>query len=121
MLGAGAGPFADVFSLSHPPAIYTRVLRAHDTYLENALELGIPGAVVLTLAVAAPVMICLVGIRRRRRNALYPCMGVAASVLVGLHATVDFTMQVPAVAATYALIMGAACSQSWSTRNGNDA
>ena len=59
--------------------------------------------------------------RRRRRNALYPCMGVAASVLVGLHATVDFTMQVPAVAATYALIMGAACSQSWSTRNGNDA
>lgn len=120
-LGTGAGTFAQVFSLYHPPAIYTRVLRAHDTYLENALELGIPGAVVLTLALAGPAVICLVGIHRRRRNALYPCMGVAASVLVGLHATVDFTMQVPAVAATYALIMGAACAQSWSTRNSNDA
>lgn len=120
-LGTGAGTFADVFSLYHPPSIYTRVLRAHDTYLENALELGIPGAVVLTLAIAGPAVICLIGIRRRRRNALYPCIGVAASVLVGLHATVDFTMQIPAVAATYALIMGAACSQSWSTRNGGEA
>jgi len=119
-VGTGAGTFAEVFSLYHPPAIYTRVLQAHESYLENALELGIPGAVVLTLALAGPAMICLVGIRRRRRNALYPCIGVAASVLVGLHASVDFTLQIPAVAATYALIMGAACSQSWSTRNGNE-
>jgi O-antigen ligase len=117
-LGTGAGSFAQVFSLYHPPAIYTRVLRAHDSYLENALELGIPAAVVLTLALAGPAVICLAGIRRRRRDALYPCIGVAASVLVGLHAAVDFTLQVPAVAATYALIMGAACSQSWSTRKG---
>jgi O-antigen ligase len=117
-LGTGAGSFAEVFSLYHPPAIYTRVLRAHDSYLENALELGIPAAIVLILAFAGPAVICLAGIRRRRRDALYPCIGVAASLLVGLHATVDFTLQVPAVAATYALIMGAACSQSWSTRNG---
>lgn len=119
--GTGANTFAQVFSIYHPPAIYTRVLRAHDTYLENALELGIPATVVLTLALASPALVCLLGVRRRRRNALYPCIGIASSVLVGAHATVDFTLQIPAVAATYALIMGAACSQSWSTRNGGDA
>ena len=49
---------------------------------------------------------------------MYPCVGLAATVLVGLHALADFTLQVPAVMASYMLIMGAACAQSWSSRLG---
>ena len=33
--------------------------------------------------------------------------------IVAVHATVDFSLQNPAVAATYALLMGAAVAQSW--------
>jgi len=40
--------------------------------------------------------------------------------LIALHAAADFSLQVPAVAATYAMIMGAACAQCWSTRHGTE-
>ncbi len=46
----------------------------------------------------------------------YPCIGVAATALVGAHSFVDFSLQIPAVTATYCLLMGAACAQSWSSR-----
>ncbi|HEU4735612.1 MAG TPA: hypothetical protein VFS48_01115, partial [Solirubrobacterales bacterium] len=48
-------------------------------------------------------------LRRRRSNALYPCLGIAATTLVGLHALLDFSLEIPAIAVTYAAILGA-CS-----------
>ena len=53
----------------------------------------------------------------RRADALQRLLWfrVAASVLVGVHAMVDFSLQLPAVALLYALIMGVACAQSWSS------
>ncbi len=65
------------------------------------------------MSIAALFGRCLVGARVRRRNAVYPCIGVGATVLIATHATVDFSLQIPAVAATYALLMGAAVAQSW--------
>ena len=59
--------------------------------------------------------------RRRRRDAVYPCIGFAATTLVAAHSLVDFSLQIPAVALTYSLLMGAACAQSWSTRKGANA
>ena len=53
--------------------------------------------------------------RRRHRDWVYPATGVAASVLVGLHAMLDFSLQLPAVAILYACIMGIACAQSFSS------
>ena len=38
--------------------------------------------------------------------------GIAATVTTGLHATVDYSLQIPAVAIVYAAILGAACAQS---------
>ena len=35
--------------------------------------------------------------------------------LIGLHATLDFSLQLPAVAILYACIMGVACAQSYSS------
>jgi hypothetical protein len=46
---------------------------------------------------------------------VFPATGVAASVLVGVHATMDFSLQLPAVAMLYAAIMGVACAQSYSS------
>jgi len=37
-------------------------------------------------------------------------------LLVGAHSLVDFSLQIPAVAFTYALIMGAAVGQAKPTR-----
>jgi O-antigen ligase len=111
--GTGYGTFADTFQTYRTADIEQPVLRAHNTYLDNAVELGVPAAAALVLAVAWLAVLCLAGARRRNRDTIYPRIGVAASVLVGLHATMDFTLEVPAVAATFCLLLGCAVAQSW--------
>ena len=59
---------------------------------------------------------CLRGVRRRRRDWIFPAVGLAASVLVAVHSLFDFSLQMPAVAITYACLRGAACAQSTSNR-----
>ncbi len=103
----------EVFRFHRSETIPKPLAKAHNTYLENALELGIPAAMALFGTVAALFGRCLIGVRVRRRNAIYPCIGVGATVLIATHASVDFSLQNPAVAATYALLMGAAVAQSW--------
>jgi O-antigen ligase len=112
-LGTGYGTFEDVFRIYRDERISGINDKAHNTYLENALELGLPAAGLLFLSIAALFGRCLIGVRVRQRNAIYPCIGVGATVLIAAHATVDFSLQNPAVAATYALLMGAAIAQSW--------
>jgi O-antigen ligase len=84
--------------------------------LQNTLELGIPAAICFYAALLWLVGLSLRGIVQRRRDAAYPCLAAAASLLVGLHATVDFSLQIPAVTATYLFLLGAGIAQSRSTR-----
>jgi hypothetical protein len=116
-LGFGYGTFSNSFRLydrNESPVHYDR---AHNTWLENAFELGLPAALVLYLSLAGLALICLRGVNRRHRDWVFPATGVAASVLVGVHATVDFSLQIPAVAILCACIMGVACAQSYSSMN----
>ena len=120
VLGTGYGTFEEVFRFYRTSDVGNFYLKAHNTYLENALELGIPAAVALFAILAGFLALTFVGLRRRRREAVYPCIGFAATVLVAAHSTVDFSLQIPAVAATYCLIMGAACGQCWSSQRPDD-
>ena len=70
----------------------------------------------LFLAIALLAFVCLRGVWSRHRHWIYPAIGFSASILVGAHALVDFSLQIPAVAYTYALMMGAAVAQSLPTR-----
>ena len=72
----------------------------------------LPAALALNLAILWLAAICFRGVRERRRNRAYPALGVAATLLVGLHAMVDFSLQIPAVAVLYAFMMGPAVAQS---------
>ena len=48
---------------------------------------------------AAPVVLagmCFAGCVRRRRDRVFPAIGFAASVAVGVHAFVEFSLQIPA-------------------------
>jgi O-antigen ligase len=114
-LGFGYGTFSNSFRLYDQNENTVHYDRAHNTWLENAFELGVPAALALYLALGGLAFTCLRGVRRRHRDWVYPATGVAASVLVGLHATVDFSLQIPAVAILYACIMGVACAQSYSS------
>lgn len=115
VLGFGYGTFADSFRLYDRNEDLVHYDRAHNTWLENAFELGLPAALALFLAIAGLALSCLRGVHRRRRDWVFPATGAAASVLVGVHATVDFSLQIPAVAILYACIMGVAVAQSFSS------
>jgi len=117
--GMGIGTFKESFSLYRGEAVrfYVDTIdRAHNTYLELALEGGLPALLLTILLIFYLALLCLLGTIHRVRNALYPVTGVAITALVGTHALVDFSIQIPAVAVTYLLILGVACAQSWSSQ-----
>lgn len=120
VFGTGFGTFEEAFRFYRTPEIRSTFDQAHNTYLENTLELGIPASVALFVSVGGLAVLCILGAVRRRRDGIYPCVGVAACILMGTHALVDFSLQIPAVAATFVLIMGAACAQCWSSRRAPD-
>jgi O-antigen ligase len=120
MFGTGFGTFEEAFRFYRTSDIAGSFNMAHNTYLENALELGPPVAIALYAVLAGFFIACALGVLRRRRDAVYPCVGLAATVLVAIHSAVDFSLQIPAVTATYMLIMGAACAQCWSSRRPAD-
>jgi O-antigen ligase len=89
---------------------------AHNSYLENALELGWIAAGAFLLAMLWIAARCLRGLGERARRTQYAACGLASTLLVGVHALVDFSMQIPAIPAAYAMLMGIAWAQSWPTR-----
>ena len=120
MLGTGYGSFEEVFRFYRSDNIGNFYLKAHNTYLENILELGYPAALALFATFGGFLVLTFRGLRRRRRHKVYPCIGFAATALVAAHSLVDFSLQIPAVAMTYSLLMGAACAQSWSSQRPRD-
>jgi O-antigen ligase len=119
VLGMGFGTYDRVFQLYRRGSVEFQqpARRAHNTYLENALELGIPAATALVLAVGWLAGLSLLGVLRRHRDAFYPAIGAGGTALVGTHSALDFSLQIPAVAVTYLFLLGLACAQSWSTRD----
>jgi len=117
MVGMGYGSFEQIFHLYRGDEFefHVRSVRAHNTYLENAMELGLPAAIALFVSIGILAVICGLGVSRRHRGTIYPAVGFAATLLVAAHSLVDFSLQIPAVAATYAMLMGLACAQSWSS------
>ena len=90
--------------------------RVEAAICKNLFELGWPAALILFACVAWLALICFRGLRSRGRDWVYPTTGLAATALVAMHALVDFSLQIPATAVTYAALMGAAVSQSFSSR-----
>ena len=113
ILGTGLGTFESVYRLYRTGRFGPTVARAHNDYLEMALELGVPAAACFVAALAALAFLCAAGVFIRRRHAVLPAAGFAACILIGAHALVDFSLQIPAVAATFSLVLGAATAQSW--------
>jgi O-antigen ligase len=112
LLGHGLGSFASAFDRLRDERFMLGYSKAHNTYLELAVELGLPAALLLCLSVLILLFLCVRGYARRRRGLAFPLAGIAATVLVGIHALVDFSLQIPAVAVTYAAMLGIACGQS---------
>lgn len=118
ILGWGLGTFRGVFQILRDgtfTVLTSAYQQAHSSYLELALEAGLPAFVLMTSLLAGMAGLCIRGVLRRRRRIVYPALGLGATALVAAHAAMDFSLQIPAITATYLFLMGAACGQSFNT------
>ncbi len=76
------------------------------------MELGWPAAAALYSGLALLVLRCVQGRSLEGRRAVYPAVLASCSVLVAVHSLVDFSLEMPANAATYALLLGVGCAQA---------
>jgi O-antigen ligase len=116
LLGWGMNSFQSLYSVFQPVGISISFDKVHNTYLELAFDLGVAGAACLIFAVTWIAARCLRGYWERRQNRELPLLGVAATLVVGAHALVDFSLQIPAVTVVYMSLLGLAWAQSWSSR-----
>jgi hypothetical protein len=75
------------------------------------MELGWPAAAALYAGLGLLVLRCLQG-----RSTVYPAVLASCSALVAVHSLVDFSLEMPANAATFALLLGLGCAQSLRSR-----
>ena len=120
MTGHGGGSFESYFQgykNAEFGGVYA-ISKAHNSYLEFAADAGIPALFVIMAVYLWIVLACFSGIHARQQDSGYPGIALAASGLVALHALVDFSIQIPAVAALYAAILGVGYGQAFPTGGG---
>ena len=116
-LGTGYGTFQQTFMAYKTPELsFATWDKAHNSYLELAMELGLPATAAIVALFLWLSGVFLHGLTRRRRRKVYAAIGLSATVLVAAHALVDFSLQIPGFTVCYALLMGVAWAQSWTTQ-----
>jgi O-antigen ligase len=118
ILGYGYGTFSDIFPMFRDRSISTFGTweMAHNTYLEILQGLGVVFGAMLLGAVGLLILRCVKAATVRQENATIPAVAASVGVLVGVHALVDFSLQIQAVALTFAALLGAGVAQSTSSR-----
>ena len=121
VFGTGLGTYPDVYNLYAKSFVPYVVDRAHNDWLEFTMGVGIPAAALWTLALLIIVVQCVMGVLRRHRRRSYALTAVGASVLVAFHSLFDFSLQMPAVAVLFAVILGIGIGQAQTTRESANA
>mgnify|MGYP006266096195 CR=1 FL=1 len=113
LAGFGYGSFQDAFMIYQTRDVEGWYDRLHNDWLEAMFGLGVPMALVLFTVLSLLVVRCLRASFARRRDAVYPMLAVSSSVLIAVHALVDFSLQLPAVTVTWLTLLGLGVAQSW--------
>jgi O-antigen ligase len=120
-LGHGFGAFQDTFRPLVPLEAATAEWEyAHNSYLENIWEMGLPAALAFYVALAWIAAVILRGAVMCRRNRVYPVVAFACIVTGALHSLVDFSLQMPATTAAFAFILGVGWTHAWPGNGRND-
>jgi O-antigen ligase len=112
LLGTGLGTFSDVFPAYRSATLRPRIDFAHDSYLENALEMGVPAAFVFYGSFAMLLSLFIRALVSRRGIPAYPALGIAVLMAACFHSLFDYAIQFPAVAISLAAVLGIAAAQS---------
>lgn len=114
LTGAGLGTFRMVFPAYKDPAcgLFGTWERAHNFYLDGLIAIGVPFVASTLVVIGGLGWIFTRGIRTRRKLRWAPVLGLAVLLLQILHNIVDFSIQIPAVAAVFAGVIAACVTLS---------
>lgn len=119
--GWGHGTYSSVYFLYRDMQPGDYFDKAHNTYVENLADFGLVAGMALNLVFVAIFVVALMGVLRRKRQRHFACLTLAALTLVAWHSAVDFPLQIPALAITFAAVAGIGFAQSWSSRGGGES
>ena len=112
LLGTGLGTFSDIFAAYRTESLRPRIDFAHNSFLENALEMGVPAATLFYAGLTALFIFFVRSLVVNQQAHPYPALAVATMTLAFFHSLFDYPDQFPAVAITFAAILGIAAAQS---------
>ncbi len=113
LLGIGPGNFEAAFPIHRPIELGNLGIwdHAHSTPLELAVELGLPGAILIALTTLWYLYHLVKGSLLRRRDRYIPIIGTGVAALGLLHSSIDFSLQIPGYGIFFAAITGCALAQ----------
>ncbi|WP_413708783.1 O-antigen ligase family protein [Rhizobium sp. Rhizsp82] len=106
-LGTGAGTFEIAFASARDPACGVMGVwqKAHNTYLQIWIEFGILGPILAIATIVSVVSMLYCSLRSRSKSRSYGVLGLSGLLLVVMHSTVDFPLEIPAIASFFAAII----------------
>ena len=104
--GSGLGSFLKVYRLYERPDAVTDeyVIHAHNDYAEIALELGVPG-VILLVAFLAWWVTAVFAVWRRGEGGPFARAASVASAAILVHSLVDYPLRTAAISACFAMCL----------------
>jgi O-antigen ligase len=108
--GSGMATFRSAFPLVAPGAVGGGWWHAHNDWLEALATLGVPGALLLLVGLAAVVqrLFTILGSTARSEDRAAALAAYGALVGAAVHSALDFGLTIPANALALTLLVGAA-------------
>jgi len=112
IFGTGFGTYREISPIYRDVecGIYGMWDRAHNSFLEGYLGLGIFFAFLVLICIIALTRTLRTGYRERRRFRFISIVSGGAVIYVAFHSMVDFPLQIPGIASYFAALVGAGCS-----------
>lgn len=115
LLGHGLNSYHELNTLAATPHNW-QALRApgstHNIIIQVLEETGLVGLGLWVLMLATPLMRALARMAAGKHGTEWAAAAFAAAALLVLHGLVDFALQVPAIAALFAFMLGASVGRS---------
>lgn len=119
VFGHGLGTFVTINDMVVDPNTYGAlwsIRAAHNVYIQWLEEAGILGSLPMFASVSACIGVTLLNARNAGISRTLIVGFLLADVVVFLHGTTDYALQVPSIAATWAFLLGLQCALSQASR-----
>lgn len=103
--GTGVGTYADAYQIHEPDALLRPTFsnHAHNEWLEIVFTAGVPGLVILALAVLAFVFGAIKALRSRGDAGTFPRVATVLILLLAMASTTDYPVRTPIMSGILAL------------------